>query len=362
MSGAASARVRAVLDDAVAVGLTPGGAASIAIGTNGPRLDVRAGRLFFDDDAPPVDAETVYDLASVTKLLSTTMLAARAVAEGRVRLDETPWPAWPDVTPAHALAHTAGVPAWLPLYEAAIQAKVVGLADGARCVVAGALAAPVEAAPGTRTLYSDLGMIALGALLEERFGRPLDAVFDETAQTLFGPTGLRFVRIAGVGYHPAIPRVAPTARCPWRGRVVVGQVHDDNCFSMGGVSGHAGLFGALDDVTQAARGLLGALQGGGGALGAALRTFAAAPGERGLGFDRATPGGSTGDALSPLTVGHLGFTGTSSWIDPAAAGGRGAVFVLLTNYVHKGVDRAAMRDLRRAFHAAAADWVSEVDR
>lgn len=353
----AARALRDALDEVIARGDAPGLAAAVSI-EGGPRFRHLAGRLYADEAGAAsavalVDEATVWDLASLTKVLSTTAIAARALADGALTLQEAPWPSWPGVTPAHVLAHDAGLPAWLPLYQAAEQARVAGRRAGARVVVEEALRAPLQAAPGARTLYSDLGMIALGALLEERLGAPLDALFAETARALYGPTSLRYVRIDDVGYHPAVPRVAPTGASTWRGRTVVGQVNDDNCFAMGGVSGHAGLFGTIDDVDRAGCALLRAITAGGDPVRDALRRFAARAGDRALGFDRATPGGATGEALSAAAVGHLGFTGTSLFLDPV----RRASFTLLTSYVHQGVDRARIRGVRRAFHRAAAVWV-----
>lgn len=342
--------VAAALESAVADGTTPG-AAALVVTRGGRRLAVCRGSLHRHEGAAPVDEETVFDLASLTKLLSTTVLAARALDEGKLSLDEHPWPAWPGVTIEHVLRHESGLPAWRPLFEEARRNAVVGLPAGKRVVVDAALATPLEAEPGARMVYSDIGMIGLGALLEARLGAPLDALFEDAARALYGPSGLRFVRLDVDGFHPAVPRVAPTERCPWRRRALHGQVHDENAFAMGGVAGHAGLFGSLNDVEKAARALL--------TLPDTLGRFARLPdepGRRPLGWDRTTPGGSTGDALGPETVGHLAFTGCSLWIDPAP----GAAYVLLTNRIHESREGPEkILALRKAFHRAAAAWVGD---
>ncbi len=351
----AARAVRIALDAGVGDGTTPGAAALVF--SPGGRLVHTTGALHGAPGAAAVDADTVFDLASLTKLLSTTLLVARAVDDGRLALDEQPWPRWPGVTVEHVLRHEAGLPAWLPLFEETRQKGGIGLPAGKALVEEAARAAAPEAAPGARTLYSDIGIIALGALIEERSGRALDALFAEAAQAAYGETGLRFVRLAFDGYHPAVPNVAPTERCPWRRRALFGQVHDENAFAMGGVAGHAGLFGSLLDVEAAARALLDAVGDGGGAgVPARLRSFASVPGgaRRPIGFDKASPGGSTGDALSPRTVGHLAFTGCSLWVDPDD----GAAYVLLTNRVHATRDGPQkIRALRQRFHRAAAAWV-----
>ncbi|MDP2342971.1 MAG: serine hydrolase domain-containing protein [Deltaproteobacteria bacterium] len=337
------AAVQAVLDDAVAHGLTPGAVASI-VRPDGSSERFTSGHKH-DADDDPVNASTIYDLASLTKLLCTTALVAKAVDEDVIALDEQPFARWPGVTVAHLLQHTSGLCAHRPLHELAIKAGATAQSAGRVVVVEAALQTIPEAAPGKRTLYSDLGFIALGSLLEERHGKPLDELFTSAA-----PTGLRFVNLWREGYHPAVLQTAPTERCAWRRRAVHGQVHDENAFAMGGVAGHAGLFGSLVDVEGAALSLMRAIKSE-----TTLRMFARAPGERGLGFDKATRGGSTGDALGPATVGHLGFTGTSIWIDPDYDDD-GAAFVLLANTLfptREGV-LARNKELRRAFHRAAA--------
>lgn len=340
-----------VLHQAIADDVTPGAAAVVLSGDH-RRCAAVAGTLHRGEGAPLVDEDTVWDLASLTKLLSTTLVVARAVDEGRVALDEAPWPErWPGATVAHVLRHDAGLPAWRPLYESARRTGVCGLRAGARVVVDAALAVTPEAPPGARTLYSDVGFIALGAFLEERLGVALDDAFASAARA-YGEHGLRFVRLEDEGFHPAVPRVAPTERCPWRRRALHGQVHDDNAFAMGGVAGHAGLFGSLADVEAAARFFLKALTG---SAETTLASFAAGAGERGLGFDRASPDGTTGGALSPRAVGHLGFTGTSIFVDPAPPG---AAYVLLTNRIHESREhKERIFAVRQAFHRAAAAWV-----
>jgi CubicO group peptidase (beta-lactamase class C family) len=344
------------LYDAVQDGVTPGAAAVVVTGDGHHRLAVTTGRLGWEDETDAVSETTRYDLASLTKLLCTTVLAAIAVDAGKLDLDEAPWPAWPGVTVRHALRHDGGLQPWGPFFEDAIAHRVVGLPAGRRAVLDAVLASEPAAAPGETTRYSDVGFIALGALLEERLGDRLDRLFDSCAHA-FGEHGLTYVPIFERGYLTPVRAVAPTEHCPWRGRALQGQVHDDNCFAMGGIAGHAGLFGGLLDTECAARYLLDAVRGADpSALGRTLKAWAEEPHARGLGFDRADPDGTTGGVLSERAVGHLGFTGTSLWVDPAM-GGSGAAFVLLTNRVHPSRDREGIADLRRAFHRAAAAWL-----
>lgn len=345
--GSNDASVQAVLDQAVHLGLTPGVAAAV-VGPNFAPRRFFSGHRFtpsLRDDSSPVGVDTVYDLASLTKLFCTTALIARAVDDDLIALDETPWPRWSGVTVAHLLQHTSGLCPHRPFHEAASQRGVVALRAGRDVVVDAVLATLPDDAPGTRTRYSDLGFIALGALLEDRHHNPLDVIFRQA----FGDDGLRFVNLWRDGYHPAVPDVAPTERCPWRRRAVLGQVHDENAYAMGGVAGHAGLFGSLRAVESAALAFVGALQD----RNSLLSRFARVEGERGLGFDKASVGGATGDVLGPHAVGHLGFTGTSVWLDPDLDGG--TAFVLLANTVYPSRQGVVVRNkaLRRAFHRAA---------
>jgi len=336
--------------------VTPGAAAAVF------RLDDDAASHLFvaghhgwDEGMPRVrTSTTIYDLASLTKVLSTTALAALACSRGVLDLDEAPWEGWPDVTVRHVLLHRSGLCAWQPFFEDAIAHRVVGLAQGRDVVIEAVLGHAPDTAPDTVTVYSDLGFIALGALLETRLGGRLDHLFDTLVAPRFGTASLSYVPLFEQGYHPRYVDVAPTELCAWRGRALQGQVHDDNAFAMGGIAGHAGLFGSVLDVMRAARCLLGDIVSPRDAWGETIAQLAREGDERALGFDRATPGGSTGGALSADAVGHLGFTGTSLWLDPSHPGGP-AAFVLLTNRVHKRRDGEGIKALRQDFHHLAAE-------
>ncbi|MEM7495219.1 MAG: serine hydrolase domain-containing protein, partial [Myxococcota bacterium] len=178
--------VHRVLREVVARRVTPGLAA--AAGVLDSRGRVRARRRWATgvlgaDDANPVSPDTVYDLASLTKVLSTTLLCAVAVTAGKLRLNETPWPWWPGVTVAHVLSHTAGLPAWVPLWRGA---DVVSC-DTRRRALASLRAVALQARPGTRCVYSDVGFIALGLLLPRRLGGTLPTLFRRHADRWYGP-------------------------------------------------------------------------------------------------------------------------------------------------------------------------------
>jgi CubicO group peptidase (beta-lactamase class C family) len=218
--------------------------------------------------------------------------------------------------------------------------------------------------PGAAAVYGDLDFIVLGAVVEAVTRRPLDEV---CAERVFGPLGMRdsfFVR-TGDGV-PALPdavrrRVAATENCPWRGRIVWGEVHDPNASVMGGVAGHAGLFATADDVMTFARTIVDVWHGRSEKLPRELlRSFLTRqqlpPGsDWALGWDTPTRGASSsGQHFSQTSVGHLGFTGTSLWIDLE----REAIVVMLTNRVHLVAKRSRF-ELRPLVHDAILEAFAE---
>ena len=312
-------------------------------------------------DARPAAAETIYDLASLTKILVTTPLLLQGAAEQRLRLDDPlavhlPEAQAPGVTLRHLLSHTSGLPAWIPFYL-----EVTGY----EAVVARAAATHPTAPAGEQVVYSDLGFILLGEVVRRALGAPLDVL---AAQRIFGPLEMR-----DTTYRPSSTlrdRIAPTEdgtsieqamageagrRHRWRRYLIWGEVHDSNAYAMGGVSGHAGVFGTAGDVVRYARIWL---AGGGGSSARTLPADlaqAAITGQppdrtRGLGWALTGPHEWWGTALSPRAFGHTGFTGTSIVIDPEHA----LAIVLLTNAVHLGRDRTEILTLRRELAAAVA--------
>ncbi len=315
----------------------------------------------------PATVDTVYDLASLTKALVTSVLCMQAVAEGRLTLDDSlglymePLADRPEVTLRRVLAHAGGFPAHRKFYDDLLD-KADPRPVGAQAVVRMAAAEPLSYAPGSRSVYSDLGFILLGAVVERALGGRLDEL---AARLIFRPLGigLRFVdlRVQAPSENFDGSPVAPTERCPVRRRLVVGEVHDLNAFAMGGIAGHAGLFGCASGVLRLAL-ALGAAYHGRGLDGGAplvsphvLREFwrpAGVPGSTWrLGWDGPSEHASlAGDLISRRAVGHLGFTGCSLWIDPDQE----ACVVVLTNRVHPEVrDDPRFRALRPALHDAA---------
>ncbi len=335
-----------------------------------------AGRTAAGDWAPAATPETIYDLASLTKVTATLPLVLHAVAEGRIALDD-PVPAHlpecphQNVTIRHLLTHTSGLPAWIPFYLRTM---------GGDAIIRGAAATPLEARPGSRVTYSDIGFVLLGEIVRRTFAAPLDALVQDR---LVGPlemahTGYRRVRAApaGGGRAGGDPAIAPTEdgttieqqmtqdpqwaaagrRHTWRRYLIWGEVHDSNAHAMGGVSGHAGLFGTADDLLAYARMWLANGRGPRGrVLEPALVETAVAPqtpppSVRGLGWALTGSQGWWRDALSPRAFGHTGFTGTSIVADPE----RDLAIVVLSNAVHLGRDRTGIMSLRPEIAAAVA--------
>lgn len=345
----------AVLDDALAAGVCS--AAAVACGDDGGQRSWYRGRTrAWPSPGPAIDDTTPFDLASLTKPMATTLVAMRLASRGRLPLDARVgrWlPALPPtVTFGHLLGHGAGLPGHRPLYERLWAGDLAGADDTRAALVAMAGEVAPIAPPGAAAVYSDVGYILLGAALE----RVADAPLEDLAADAHRALGL-----AATGYvdlrRPhrfASPPVA-TERDLRRG-LVEGEVHDENCHAGGGIAGHAGLFAPLPDVARFAAIMARAPTRGGPGLAAGVVarwfTTTAAPGASWrLGWDTpsATPGVShAGDAWPrAAAVGHLGFTGTSLWLDWA----RGRWLVLLTNRVHPERDRpaaAAIKDLRRA--------------
>jgi CubicO group peptidase (beta-lactamase class C family) len=336
----------ALLADAVASRVTP--AAVIEVGRReAPLWSAPFGRLTYDADAPETRTDTLFDLASLTKVLATAPLLMRAVDRGSVRLGDqvrSYLPRWrgadrEDVTLRDLAAHCSGLTAYLPFFR-----DHTGRAEFEAAISTMAL----EYAPRTRAVYSDLGYILLGFILEDVFGRRLGDVFAAFSEGIVCEPLLFSPPAALRG------RTAPTEVDSWRGRLLVGEAHDENCWALGGAAGHAGLFGTAAAVGEFARMVLATLQGD-TLLGRSrtMRLFAAptsdVPGSsRALGWDTMLPTSSCGTRLSPRAIGHTGFTGTSLWIDPE----QDLYIVLLTNRVHPERDNNQLKALRGQIHDA----------
>jgi CubicO group peptidase (beta-lactamase class C family) len=328
-------------------------AAVIEVGTRGGPLWQQAfGRLTYDPESPVTEKDSIFDLASLTKVIATTSLVMQLVERGRLSLDDpiARWiPQWrghdrETVTIASLLTHSSGLTAWLPLYR-----DYSGRTEFQHAICS----LPLEAPPGTKSIYSDLGFILLGFIVQDAGGRTLDAQTRELLEKLTGRPLL---------FKPAPtlrPFIAPTQHDRWRGRLLVGEVDDENCWALGGAAGHAGLFGTAEAAGDFARAVLAALAGEKPVLASAstARTFITRvdiPGSsRALGWDTMLPTSSCGTRMSPSAFGHTGFTGTTLWVDPQ----RELYVVFFTNRVHPTRENTAIQQIRPAVHDAVMDAV-----
>jgi CubicO group peptidase (beta-lactamase class C family) len=348
---------RRVVADAIARSVFP--AAAIEVGSSdGPIWSDALGTVTFDAGAAPTTGATIFDLASLTKAVATTTIIAELVRTGALSLDRAVAEFFPDwrgedreaVTLRDLLEHASGLPARLvdppPDTRREFEYEIGTI--------------KLEYAPRTQSIYSDLGFLLLGFLAADVGGAPLDVLLERVVD----PRSVRFQpdrnpdrnpehRDPGLVYTvPPLLRTlaAPTEPMnvdPRRGRRLVGEVHDNYAAALGGVAGHAGVFGTAAAVGGFARTML-----RGGEMVRLFTTRTTVPGSsRALGWDTMLPTSSCGTRMSPRAFGHVGFTGTSLWIDPA----RDRYFVLLTNRVCGGGTLDEMRQVRRAFHDALAE-------
>ena len=336
---------RAVLQQAIHDRAFPAASIEVGDGTR-PLWRESFGRLTFDANAAAVTERTIFDLASVTKVMAATPLVMQQVERGGIDLDDlvlhhlAEWRAADrtSVTVRDLLRHSSGLPAYRDLYRA----------HRGRIAVAQAICATtLEYAPRSASIYSDLGFMLLGFMLAEE--TPLPVPF----AALVAQMGI----VEDLQFNPPAawrPRTAPTERDPWRGRLLAGEVHDENTWALGGAAGHAGLFGTAAAVGAYARHLLQVLDYRIGAfqrttLEAFIARDAGVPGSsRALGWDTMLPTSSCGSRMSARAFGHTGYTGTSLWIDPD----RGVYVVLLTNRVHPTRENDAITRVRPAVHDA----------
>ncbi len=353
-------QARAVVAAAVAAHVFP--AAVVDVGYGGGSLWNEAfGRLTFEEQSPPTRRETVFDLASLTKPMATTTAILDLVAQRRVALDleiRTLFDEWrgadrQGVTVADLLEHASGLRARL------VEAPPTGRREFQHEICRMAL----EYAPRSRSAYSDLGFILLAFLAADAAGAPMDAQFSAirdrlaTVEPLLRAEPLGFSLDAHARVH-----AAPTVPLPEdrrKGRLLGGEVHDNYAAALGGVAGHAGLFGTAGAVAAFARCVLRAARGDASIpapltpplVTRAIQRSAVPGSSRALGWDTMLPSSSCGTRMSSSAFGHVGFTGTSLWIDPA----RDRYYVLLTNRACGGRSVDDMREVRRAFHDALGE-------
>ena len=343
--------VAELLGDAVARRVFP--CATIEVGGRaGVYWRHACGTLSYDAAATPATLDTVFDLASLTKVIATTTLVMQLVDEGAIQLDDTVG-RWLDewrgedrvvVTVADLLEHAGGLTPYLPFFR---DHRGRSEFQHAICTL------PLEYPPRSQSVYSDLGFVLLAFLVADAggdVGLGIDDRFDQLARRL---------DLGDLCYRPPAawrPRTAPTEVDAWRGRLLCGEVHDENGWALGGVAGHTGLFGTAPSVGRFARALLETIDGAErlarpATLARFLRHSTVPGSSRALGWDTMLVTSSCGHKLSPDAIGHTGFTGTSLWIDPR----QDLYIVLLTNRVHPTRDNEAILELRPAVHDAVVE-------
>ena len=336
-----------ILEKAIASHAFPG--ASVAVLQGDALIAQRSfGHHTYDPNSPAVTAETVFDLASVSKVVATTTTAAILHERGKLALDDcvanlasrfgTSDLRRYDVTLRHLLTHTSGLPAYVRLFEHARSPEEL---------IAAAYETPLETDPGVRTEYSDIGFIILGNIIEKIAGEPLDEFCQREIFDQLNLKRTRFCPPPGSRDH-----IAPTRDDrDFRKKIIQGEVNDENAWVMNGVAGHAGVFSTAADVAEFAHCWL---RGGSPILKAeTIAEFTCQqPGTaRALGWDRPTLPSSSGKYFSPQSYGHLGYTGTSLWIDPT----RSLAVVLLTNRTWPDAGNQAIKQIRPRFHDAVIE-------
>ena len=319
--------------------------AVVAVGRGDALVHLKAyGKVTYDEGARPMTTDTIFDLASLTKVIATTSMAMMLVDEGRLDLDRKVSDYFPTfsggskglITVRHLLTHSSGIDWWAPLYK---EAKTL---DG---YLARILKMDLKYEPGTKAVYTDLGVMMLGDILQRSAGMTIE---EFVKRRLFDPMKMR-----DTGFRPPEslkPRIAPTEiDNEWRKRLVWGEVHDENAAGLGGVAPHAGLFGTAPDLARFATMLLngGVFENRRYIAPVTLTTFvtnAGVPGaSRALGWDTPAENSSAGALMSKRAFGHTGFTGTSMWMDPET----GVFVIVLTNRVHPTRENNQIREARQ---------------
>lgn len=342
-----AAQLQSILDAAVRDSAFPGAVAVIST-HRGPLVTVASGHLDWAPSPRP-DINTMWDIASLTKVTGMTSAMMQLVEQRRVDLDapvQRYLPEWTGankdrVTVRHLLTHQSGLPAFKQYFKNNVSPD---------STLALFFATPLDTLPGVRMVYSDIGAILLGKIVERVSGEPLDRYLE---RHVFRPLGMRDTR-----YRPPPElraRVAPTERDPWRNRHLVGEVHDENAYALGGISAHAGLFSTAHDLERLARTYLNGGASGGRRLANAstIKLFTtvvdSALSSRALGWDTPSENSSAGHYLKRPAFGHTGFTGTSIWIAPQ----HDLAVILLTNRVNPTREHSKVGPARVAVADAA---------
>lgn len=362
--------IQAALESAVDDGVFPG--AQLAVRLRGELQCVAvAGRLSSEPPGLPVQPTTIYDLASLTKPLATVTSVLLLIQRGKVELGDRVQELLAELegapigqaTVRELLTHRSGLPGWRPLYER-LDARGIapGHSEGNQPVKQHVLKMirdePLIYPGGERSVYSDLGFMLLGFLVERLSGMALDLWCEEAIVRPLRADPLMFCPTTGRAHLDVVrpmvdvSRIAPTEQDEWRNRIICGEVHDENAAAMGGVAGHAGLFGTAESVLAVSGAWLRGYHGRESILdGELVRQFttrqeSAVRSSWVLGWDTPSASSSSGSHFSERSFGHLGYTGTSLWIDPLCE----LEVVLLSNRVHPSRRNEKIKVFRPCIH------------
>lgn len=363
-----------LLNEGVEEGVFPGAVSVIGLNGN-PIYQHATGSKILKatrgEANPPMSIDTVFDVAGLTSILITGLLLLRLTQEGKISLDDRVSRylqgfgvhGKSKITVGQLLNHTSGLIAWAPFFEEILQENT-----GARLGIMTSRSArdyvynqiqrlPLKFEPGVKQLYSDLGPLLIGAIIELLTGLGLERV---AQKLIIQPLGLKstgYVDLSMIrrrGIHPVADAIAATEECQWRKRVLCGEVHDDNAWAMGGIAGHAGLFTNIIDTQRIIAELMASYRGESGFLAQSLirgvwetqfenSTFRA-------GWETPTrENGMIDTGLSQNAVGMNGFTGCSIWLEPS----KGLNITLFTNRIHPSRSNKKINAFRTEFHAAA---------
>ena len=306
----------------------------------------------------PMEKDTIFDLASLTKPLATTLAIMKLVDEGLLRLDIAissiikpfPWNDKANLTPRLLLNHSAGLSDWKPFYLELVKYPIEERKPVLRRLI---MEEPLHGEPETVSLYSDLGFMLLEWVVETITDQDLSSFL---SSTFYHPLGLKNLYLDQITTDPPKKKelFAATEYCPWRKEIIQGHVHDENAYALGGYSGHAGLFGTAPDIFALTATLIKIYHGNSAGLLKAktVRTFFSRQGivpssTWALGWD--TPSeenSSSGNYFSPISVGHTGFTGTSLWIDLQ----KSITVLFLTNRIHPNRSNEKIKEFRPELH------------
>lgn len=356
-------------------------------------LVAKEGEILFHKTFGDARKDTCFDVASLTKPMVAVNIAMMQTAENLIKYDDNVYqwlagarqPAHKKITVRNLLDHTSGLPAWQPFFRE-LPLSMIGTEAGKRLVLDSCYNEPLEAPVGEKTIYSDIGYIILGEILEQAGDARLDELFSQFVSRPLGLTNSFFVRTMGSplqksgkrGFdtaqrHIHVPpdhkkknseddnkdtrRFAPTEDCPWRGRVVHGEVHDQNAYALGGVAGHAGLFSTCADIHVITSELVKCYNGKSNWLpNDIVRQFIPEGKEKPvgnkfvLGWNRpSVENSASGHFFSPNSIGHLGYTGCSVWIDLTEQ----FWIILLTNRIHPSTTNQKISSFRPQIHDLA---------